>query len=149
MVSGCFRGAARDDAATKEFFRQSALERQRTFRERSIDQQMELFYYGNQVRHPPAMYLADCFALNGAAGVERLRSELMRPLGDAYVRDIAMLLSTIDAERTYDVAGDTELMAILRTRVARMQAWRDVTIGLVAAIGERRRKHARAQSECR
>lgn len=52
-------------AAAREFYDQPVKERIRTFRQHSLEDQLDLFFFGNQFRHPPAVYLAPCFALNG------------------------------------------------------------------------------------
>lgn len=137
-------------AVAREFYRQPTSAQQRTLRQHSLEEQLGLFFFGNQVRHPPAIYLADCFALNGASAVELLRSKIEEADSDLMVRDIVTLLATIDEMRQYDVAGDAQLMAALKTRAAQMKdsGWRDLAEEYIANIGHKRSERARAAPEC-
>lgn len=139
-----------DTSAARVFYRQSIAEQQRTFRQHTLQDQLGLFFFGNQVRHPPALHLAQCFALNGAAAVELLRQKLSVANDDLTVRDIAMLLATIDAMRKYDVAGDAQLMAALKGRVAQMrdEGWRDTAERRIAGIGHERSERPNRAHEC-
>lgn len=139
-----------DVSAAREFYRQSTSEQQKVFRQHTLQDQLDLFFFGNQVRHPPAIYLAQCFALNGAPAVELLRSKLNTDSDDLTVRDIAMLLATIDEMGQYDVAGDAQLMTVLRSRVAKMrdEGWRDTAERKRASIGHERREGASHAPEC-
>jgi hypothetical protein len=126
----------------EQFYEDSSTVRQmRRFRDYSTEQ-YDLFIYGNQYRHPPAQYLAQCFALNGTAGVELLRTKLPSAANDLTVRDIARLLTEIDSMQTYDVAGDRELMAALRGRAETMKdpEWRALVAGWMVRIGQERRQ---------
>jgi hypothetical protein len=150
FLSGCPRVDGVDVSAAREFYRQPTSMQQKTLRQHSLEDQLGLFFFGNQVRHPPAIYLARCFALNGAPAVELLRSKLEGASDDLTVRDIALLLATIDAMGKYDVAGDTELMTALRSRVAQMRdaGWRDTAEKQVASIGHGRSESASMAPEC-
>jgi hypothetical protein len=131
------------------FYRQSTIDQQRTFRRHALDEQFKLFLFGNQVRHPPALYLADCFALNSPSAVSLLRARLAVDNHDLTVRDIAMLLATIDAMGTYDVAADNQLLRALNSQIAKMRnaGWRDSAEQIVAGIGHRRTRTS-ARGEC-
>lgn len=150
LLSGCPRVDGVDISAAREFYRQPTSMQQKTFRQHSLEYQLGLFFFGNQIRHPPAIYLARCFALNGTPAVELLRSRLKGPSDDLTVRDIAMLLATIDAMGKYDVAGDAELMGALKSRVAQMRdvGWRDTAEKKVANIGHKRSERASMAPEC-
>jgi hypothetical protein len=139
-----------DVSAARVFYRQPTSEQQKTFRQHTLQDQLGLFFFGNQVRHPPALYLAQCFALNGAPAVELLRAKLKVESNDLTVRDIAMLLATIDAMGKYDVAGDAQLMAALRSRVTQMRddGWRDTAEREIASIGHERNERASRAPEC-
>ena len=139
-----------DVASAREFYRQPTSVQQRTLRQHSLEDQLGLFFFGNQVRHPPAIYLADCFALNGAPAVELLRSKIEEADSDLMVRDIVTLLATIDEMGQYDVAGDAQLMTALKTRAAQMKdsGWRDLAEEYIAKIGHERSERARAAPEC-
>lgn len=150
FLSGCPRVDGVDVSAAREFYSQPTSVQQKTLRQRQLEDQLGLFFFGNQVRHPPAIYLARCFALNGESAVELLRSRLKEASDDLTVRDIAMLLATIDAMRQYDVANDAKLMAALKSRVAQMRdaGWRDTAEQQVASIGRERSDLAGVAPEC-
>lgn len=123
-------------AAAQAFYRQSTSEQMRTFRQHALSEQLDLYLYGNQVRHPPAIYLARCFALSGERAVELLRSKLKSKTDDLTVRDISALLAAIDSMGKYDVSKDVKLMDALRSLVANMQdqGWRDTAERKLASI---------------
>jgi hypothetical protein len=150
LLSGCPRVEGVDVSAAREFYRQPTSVQQKTFRQHSLEDQLGLFFFGNQVRHPPAIYLADCFALNGAPAVELLRSKLEVANDDLTVRDIVTLLATIDEMGQYDVAGDDRLMLALKTRAAQMKdkGWRDLAQEYIAKIGHERSERAGVAPEC-
>lgn len=152
IVSGCreSRDKHGDIQAAREFYRQPVIEQQKSFRHHHLQDQLDLFFFGNQVRHPPALYLAQCFALNGTPAVELLRSKLKEDNGDLTVRDIAMLLSTIDAMGKYDVVADSQLMALLKQKIAKMQddGWRDTAERKMNGIGHDRNENASQAPEC-
>jgi len=121
---------------TRDFFRQPVVERMRTFRTHPLDVQLALFLYGNQKVHPPAQYLADCFALSGPDGVTLLRERLGMPGSDLDIRDMAMLLETMQAAGTYDVRHDAQLMGRLSERIATMrdQGWKSTALSMLKRI---------------
>src|SRR5438105_14068931 len=63
-----------DNAAT--FFQISVAEQIRQFRDRSLQDQYDLYIYGNQTVHPPATYLAAVFAERGPTIVPFLKRNL-------------------------------------------------------------------------
>jgi hypothetical protein len=139
-----------DLAAAREFYSQPTSAQQRTFRQHSLKDQLGLFFFGNQVRHPPALYLANCFALNGVSAVDLLRSKIEEVGDDLTVRDIVTLLATIDEMGQYDVAGDARLMAALKSRAAQMKdkGWRDLVEVYIANIGHERSERASVAPGC-
>ena len=139
-----------DVSAARAFYKQPTAQQLKTFRQNTVSDQPNLYFFGNQVRHPPAIYLARCFALNGKSAVVLLRSKLVEASGDLTVRDITMLFATIDAMGTYDVAGDVQLMRALSARVAKMQdeGWRDTAEKKIASIGHERNERYGNAPEC-
>lgn len=125
-----------DVSAARAFYAQPMTEQMKTFRNHSLEEQLALYFYGNQVRHPPAIYLARCFALNGANAVEILRTKLKSKNDDLTVRDISSLLEAVDALGRYDVSEDLQLMSALRSSVRSMQdqGWRDTAQNKVISI---------------
>jgi hypothetical protein len=152
ILSGCAEspGGRENIRAAREFYRQPVSVRQKIFRQHRLQDQLDLYIFGNQVRHPPALYLAQCFALNGAPALELLRSKLKEDNDDLTVRDIAMLLSTIDTMGKYDVAADAQLLVLLRRRIAEMRddGWRSTAERKMASIGYQRNTHASQAPEC-
>lgn len=152
LLSGCPNdGTDRAKlAAAREFYEQPTKERLRTFRQHSLETQLELYFFGNQDRHPPAIYLSRCFALNGPPAVQLLRTELDAKPDDLHVRDIATLLGMIDMMGQYDVAGDKQLIALLSSRIAQMrdQNWRQIAEDAVSSFGKQRSEVAKNAPEC-
>jgi hypothetical protein len=107
------------------------------------------YLFGNQVRHPPALYLGGCFALSGEAGVSQLRQRLGTDANDLTIRDIAVLLSDIDAMGAVNVSADESLLAALRARVLEIsdENWRKFAEEIVAGIGKQP-KTRKAAKEC-
>lgn len=138
LLAGCpDSGNARAGVATaRAFFSQPTTEQMTTFRQHALDEQLDLYFYGNQIRHPPAIYLARCFALGGERAVDLLRAKLSSKNDDLTVRDISVLLAAIDAMGKYDVSKDAALMNALRSQVANMQdqGWRDTAEKKIASI---------------
>jgi len=136
--------------AARQFYDQPVNEQIRTFRQRSLEEQLNLFFFGNQIHHPPAIYLAPCFALNGPPAVQLIRSKLSTELDDLSVRDIAVLLGMIDMMGQYDVEGDKQLVALLSSRIAKMkdQAWQQTAEDEVSSFGRRRTEAAKHAPEC-
>jgi len=152
ILSGCRASETKygDVRAAREFYSQPVVDQKKKFRQLSLKDQLNAFFFGNQVRHPPALYLAQCFALNGASAVELLHARLSEDNDDLTVRDIAMLLATIDAMNKYDVAGDPELMALLKQQIMRMHddGWRDTAERKMNGIGKERSEVASRAPEC-
>lgn len=152
FISGCASyGMERAKlAAAREFYDQPVNQQAQTFRRRSLEDQLDLFFFGNQIHHPPAIYLAPCFALNGPPAVKLLRSKLDTQPDDLSLRDIAALLGMIDMMGQYDVAGDKQLVAVLSSRIARMkdQNWRQTAEDEVSNFGRRRTEAAKHAPEC-
>lgn len=121
-----------------------------SFRQHPLDVQLDLFFFGNQVRHPPAMHLSRCFALSGKVGVDLLRSKLLEASTSLILRDISMLLLEIDRMGTYDVAGDKKLIDAIKASVATMNDsdWRDTVTKNIASFGAQREQRVGHAPEC-
>jgi hypothetical protein len=155
LAAGCTNRPIPDDrgfvSLARNFYSGTVDERMRSFASHPLEEQYNLYLFGNQRRHPPAIYLARCFALNGRAAVELLRAKLELQETDLTVRDIVMLLATIDRMRMYDVAGDAELMKLLEVRVTAMQdrEWRESSTGRMQRIGQGREDVVGYAPSCR
>jgi hypothetical protein len=119
-----------------DFFRGSTYaQRMSRFRNYAVSTQLDLFFYGNQAIHPPATYLASCFAMSGPSGVSVIRERLEGSLTALETRDIAHLLETMQAMGTYDVRDDPGLMALLENSAsAVLGEWRETIGGMVVKI---------------
>lgn len=137
--------------ASREFYYQPVAEQLRTFRNHSMADQLDLFFFGNQVHHPPATYLAKCFALNGAAGVKLLQAQLSDRTDDLTVRDVIALLAAMDAMHRYNVHGDKELLAQAAQRVDQMRDsyWRQIAQDDLTGIRKQSSAFSGDGSECR
>jgi hypothetical protein len=130
-------GFATSAADSKAFFLDhSASNRMRAFRNYPLDEQVDIFFYGSQSIHPPAIYLADCFALGGRDAVEVLRSRLRVPGSDLDTRDMAQLILAIQTMGTYDVRADSHLLGALRGRISSMRdaGWRETAKSILEDI---------------
>lgn len=138
LLAGCPNSGdeGADVAAARAFYAQPTAKQMMTFRQHALDEQLDLYFYGNQVRHPPAIYLARCFALGGERAVDLLRAKLSAENDDLTVRDISALLAAIAAMGEYDVSKDAKLMGALRSQVANMQdqGWRDTAEKKIVSI---------------
>lgn len=139
MLSACATPRPSANDMERKFYSQPLKTQMVTFRNYSISDQLTLYLYGNQVRHPPAIYLSECFALSGAPAREVLRSRLKGRLDDLTVRDIATLIAAIDAAGT---SIDQEIIGLLRQQIASMQdrEWRELAAHEVEQIGRTPRR---------
>jgi hypothetical protein len=110
------------------FYAKSLKERISAFPQYSFDEQYAIYLYGNQVQHPPAIYLADPFAAQGQSIVLPLSDHLKAATDDLTIRDLVMVFSAMSRERTYNVAGDERLMKLLRESAGRMKhsGWKEI-----------------------
>jgi hypothetical protein len=119
----------------RDFFRLTTNEQVRKFHEYDVETQYELVIVGNQIVHPPAIYLTEEFAKQGRAIVPFLRSRLMTAKREVTVRDIVAILAEMDRLRLYEVGNDASLMAVVEERTAAMRGqWKPVTQRMVEEI---------------
>lgn len=102
----------------------------------TIEKQYAVYICGNRLIHPPAMYLAESFAKEGAIAVPFLEEKLLATKQDTTVRHITYVFSEMQHFKTYDVNGDKRLMAVLVSRVEKIKnkEWRDYTQSLITLI---------------
>jgi hypothetical protein len=152
LMPGC--SSVRSDGdlavAAQDFYKQSVETQLRAYRTHSVSDQLSLYFYGNQRRHPPAIYLARCFALNGAAAIPLLKAKLASGPSDLDVRDTAYLLENLDSMGRYDVSNDKDLMADLSVAVSRMRdaSWQKVAQGELSRLGAHDPFPAQDAPEC-
>ncbi|MDB0574078.1 hypothetical protein LBW59_25470 [Ralstonia solanacearum] len=111
----------------REFFRLSTAEQVKKFQGYDLETQYELLIVGNQVVHPPALYLAEEFAKQGKSIIPFLRSKLAATKQESTVRDVVAVLAEMQRLGSYEVKGDASLVAFVKERIAGVQGqWRPV-----------------------
>jgi hypothetical protein len=112
--------------------------RRNDFSKLSVEKQYAIYICGNQVVHPPMMYLGELFAREGEKIIGFLKVKLRETDDDATIRDLVRLFSEMSRLGTYDVAKDDELMRLISVRLAGMKdpGWREVTEQMVNRIKE-------------
>ncbi|WP_013207825.1 hypothetical protein [Ralstonia solanacearum] len=119
----------------REFFRLSTAEQVKKFQGYNPDTQYELLIVGNQVVHPPALYLAEEFAKQGKSIIPFLRSKLAATKQESTVRDVVAVLAEMQRLGSYEVKCDASLMAFVEERVAGMQGqWKAATRHMLEEI---------------
>ncbi len=120
----------------KTFFKMPSNEQIKEFRNYSIQDQYSIFICGNQVIHPPAIYLSQPFALGGEDVVGFLRTKLAEENDDLTIRDIVNVLAEISRSKTYGVGKDSSLMKIVNDRVNTMKndGWKRITSEMLDEI---------------
>lgn len=75
-------------------------------------------------------------ASQGKTAVNYLKKKLRQPSNDAAVEDVMWIVLIMSSKKTYDVAGDKELMALLRSRIDNMddKVTREVGQEILAGI---------------
>jgi hypothetical protein len=134
-----------DRQATIDMFYSRPLKEQLTaFPSYAFDDQYAIYIYGNQVRHPPAIYLARPFGAEGRKVVQPLSLALNQASDDGTIRDLVLVFSEMNSQMAYDVASDQQLMQILTEAVARMknQGWKNISTKELQSI-----RAARASSQ--
>ncbi len=105
------------------------------FKNYGLEEQYELFVFGNEVVHPPATYLAYPFAQQGATIIPFLRKKLEFEKDDVRIRDIVLIFARVAGLKLYDFSKDAELMNLLNQKVNNMQGiWKDVTLKFLSEI---------------
>jgi hypothetical protein len=119
-----------------QFYSKPVKERVATFEEYSFDQRYAIYLYGNQVQHPPALYLTDTFAAGGQEIVAPLSARLAASEYEVTTRDLVMVFAAMHRLKTYDVAKDEALMRQLTEATARMREtdWKKIVARELATI---------------
>jgi len=99
------------------------------FKNYSIEEQYELYKFGNQVVHPPAIYLARALAQQGSVIIPFIKGKLATEEDEVSIRDIILIFSELAQLKLYDVSNDKELMNLLTQKVNNMQGiWKNISI---------------------
>lgn len=137
FLAGCIPHGAdvTVNASIKDYFRMPMAEQIKEFKNHNLEEQYQLFLYGNQVVHPPAIYLAQPFAEQGPTIVPFLREKLGSAKDEATIRDIAQVFSELARLKLYDFSADGALMELLDKRASQMKGmWKDSTLVIIARI---------------
>ncbi|MBD8528275.1 hypothetical protein [Pseudomarimonas arenosa] len=126
----------KETISAQDFYSQPMADRLKSYRRNSLEVQLTLFFFGNQIRHPPALYLADCFALSGDAGAELIQKRLQQDTADLNVRDMATLIRAMNEIGSSSLASNPKLIDQLRLRALsiRDSGWREYTLKIVSDI---------------
>jgi hypothetical protein len=126
LIWGC--ASATEDSSSlhcsklnKTFFRKPTTEQMAEFSGLDIENQYAIFICGNQVREPPSIHLATPFAKEGQSVVGFLKAKLTAATGDLTIRDILLVFSEMSRRKSYNVAGDTDLMKVITEAVDRVK----------------------------
>lgn len=110
------------------FYKKPLKERIDTFGSYDLGSQYQIFVCGNQMIHPPAIYLDESFAKEGSSAVPLLRKKLIQADDDLTVRDIVLVLAEMNYQHAYNVAKDPGLVKLMVAKVNGMhdQEWKDI-----------------------
>ena len=126
---------ARPSKVVTRFFSLSKVERIRQFKGYSLEEQFEIYSFGNRIVHPPATYLAVPFAERGVEIIPFLKKKLEVEKDEAGIRDILLVLSKVAQLNIYDFKKDFELTELLKRKVDSMKGiWKDIAIEFLAEI---------------
>jgi len=92
-------------------------ERLAAFDSLAVETQFVVFRYGMDHVEPPATELASRLARRGAAGIRLVKMSLEDNKDDVGIRDDIILVDAVNLAKTYDVAGDSVIVRVLRERV--------------------------------
>lgn len=135
-------GCAPRDAALfptqlhRDFFRLPSADQIIAFQEYDVATQYELLIVGNQVVHPPAIYLARELARRGKAIVPFLSVKLKNTQNELTIRDIVATLTEMHRLGLYDIRQDARLESLVKERIASMQSvWKPVVQRMAEEMG--------------
>jgi len=150
FLMGCVPHSA-DVKPTKvsvDFFKLSISERIKQFKNHTLEDQYELYLVGNQIVHPPAIYLAEPFAEQGPIVVPFLKKKLEVAKEEVTIRDISLVMFTLSQKKLYDFSKDNELMDLLAQRANNMEGmWKDITLKNISGIRTNMEKEPKTAGE--
>ncbi len=124
------------DVWVKTFYKIPSKERPNRFVNYNMEDQYAIFICGNEVIHPPAMYTAELFAMNGKTAIDFLKAKLSQAKYDPTIRDIILVFREMHRQRNYNVSSDSDLMRLITERVELMKqkGWKEIVEKWVAEI---------------
>lgn len=120
--------ACRAETVEKDFFEQSIPTRMERLEHYSLEQQWDIFRYGNQVIHPPPTGLALPIAKRGKPALDHILGQLEQSGKDLDFRDSLVVFQTMQWGGHYDICGDSTAMAVIGRNQRKIQHpdWRHV-----------------------
>lgn len=131
--------ACLSEPVERQFFKgdiPSRIERLEAF---PLDQQWNIFRYGNQVIHPPATSLALPIAKRGKPAVVYILGQLEQSENDLDFRDSLVVFQTMQWGNHYDVCGDDAAIQAIRDNQQKIRHpdWRAVYGQLLGGLCDR------------
>ena len=124
-IAGCMPGPEDHSInCTKyyySFFEKPTTVQMAEFDSLPLDDQYAVYICGNQAYEPPQIGLRTPFAKEGARVVGLLKAKLANADGDLTIRDILGVFEEMSSRKTYDVAGDKDLMRVISAAVGRVK----------------------------
>ena len=115
-----------------------------------IETQLSLYLVGMEVRHPPAIYLGECFALNGEKGMKVVIEAMRTARRGEEVYDLVVLARHLDVSGAHDVVSDHDFNSVARVAIDGIgdATWKDMAREEYARIGSDRLSKERASMLC-
>jgi hypothetical protein len=106
---------------SRTFFRKPMKDQATEFLTFNLSKQYAVFICGNQTVHPPAMHLAEPFAMGGPTTAEFLKSRIAETNDDLTISDIVFVFKEMSRKRTFDAAGDPDLIRLLMDKTGHIE----------------------------
>lgn len=120
--------SCRAESVEKQFFRGDIPTRMERLEAHSLEQQWQIFLYGNQVIHPPTTGLALPIAKQGKPALDYILKQLEHPKHELDFRDSMVVFERMQQGGYYDICSDATAMEVIRHNESRIShsGWRDV-----------------------
>ncbi|MBK8183283.1 MAG: hypothetical protein IPK63_10485 [Candidatus Competibacteraceae bacterium] len=107
----------------KDFYRKNIAisDQMKEIKSFSINEQYEIFEFGNRVIYPPASYLALSLAEQGEIIIPFLRDKLENTNDELTIRDIILIFSEMVELKNYEFSKDLRLRKLIRQKVDNMK----------------------------
>ncbi len=120
---------------TSDFFKMPTSEQIEKFKDYSIEEQYELFLFGNQVLHPPAIYLSRTFAEQDGDIIPFLKEKIEETDNEVTLRDIVSVFSEMATLKVYKFSDDPSLMMFLKSEANNMSGiWKETTLKMISEM---------------
>ena len=120
------------------FFKMPPSEQIKIFSSYTIEDQYSIYICGNQIFHPPAIYIARPFATQGNLAADFLKTRLLQTKDDLTIRDIVFVFEEMNRQKTYNVRKDGDLMKLIKDRIDGMnnKDWKRTTEEMLQEMKE-------------